>query len=212
MGQLDAAGKELEQEITGVDKATDRLRVTFEQYFQGVERKPPNDQRDNIKRRVRTLHLAKVLNTELRFRINQIVAKFTTYETYWNRILKQMEDGTYHRDVFKAKYRSKQRDDAENVAGDESADAPPDKTNKAAKKRPRPATGLSDENVEAIYNAFVMAKRRCKQNIKGLTKEAMATSLKKQVPAIQKQYKCKTVEFKVVIKGGKAILKAVPKF
>jgi len=27
-----------------------------------------------------------------------------------------------------------------------------------------------------------------------------------------KQYKCKGVEFKVVIKQGKAILKAVPKF
>ena len=42
-------------------------------------------------------------------------------------------------------------------------------------------------------------------------REAVAAALKKQVPAIMKQYNCKEVEFKVVIKDGKAKLTAVPK-
>jgi hypothetical protein len=204
MAQLDQAAKELESEIQAVEKETDNLRTLFEMYFQGIERQPPTQKRDALKRRVMNLRTTTVRNTELRFRINQLVAKFSSYDTYWNRVLRQMEEGTYHRDVAKARYRAKLRSETEQ--------AEEDKPERPASRPARsPAANLSDENVNAIYNAYVMAKRRCKENTKGLTREALAKSLRKQVPSIQKQYGCKKVEFKVVIKGGKAVLKAVPK-
>ena len=39
----------------------------------------------------------------------------------------------------------------------------------------------------------------------------VAANLRKQVPELLKQHNAKSVEFKVVIKDGKATLKAVPK-
>ncbi len=204
MAQLNQEAKELESEIQAVEKETDSLRTMFEMYFQGIERQPPTQKRDAIKRRVMILRTTKVRNTELRFRINQLVARFSSYDTYWNRVLRQMEEGTYHRDVAKARYRAKLRSDIEQ-AEEEKSERP------APRPARTPAASLSDDNVNAIYNAYVMAKRRCKENTKGLTREALAKSLRKQVPSIQKQYGCKKVEFKVVIKGGKAVLKAVPK-
>ncbi len=205
--------KELKAEVDAVDEATDRLRATFEQYFQGIERVPPVLQRDALKRRLMQLRTTQVRNTAMRFRINQLVAKFTSYENYWSRVLRQIEEGTYHRDVFKAKYRSKVNEAESSPKEKKAADKDTDEKKAPARKQTRrPRTGLSDENVDAIYNAYVTAKRRCKENVKGLTRDALASSLKKQIPSIKKQYKCKTVEFKVVIKGGKAILKAVPKF
>ena len=208
---LDQAAKELDAELKTLDEATDRLRANFEQYFQGVERQPPTTQRDALKRRVLAVRTNPVRNTELRFRVNQLIARFNTYDNYWNRVLKQIEEGTYHRDIVMARYRAKLRETLEQRAAEQSdADQPGKAAAKPAGKRPAP--GLSDANVDAIYNAYMMAKRRCKEATKGLTKDALANSLRKQVPSIQKQYKCKSVEFKVVIKGGKAILKAVPKF
>jgi hypothetical protein len=41
--------------------------------------------------------------------------------------------------------------------------------------------------------------------------DSVAASLRKQVPELMKQHNAKSVEFKVVIKDGKAVLKAVPK-
>lgn len=211
MVQMNQETKDLQEEVNAVDEATDRLRATFEQYFQGIERIPPVLQRDALKRRLMQLRTVRTRNTAMRFRINQLVAKFTSYENYWNRILRQIEEGTYHRDVFKAKLRSKTLENEKTSDGKPEKEGP-EKSSKTSRPSRKPAVGLSDENVDAIYNAYVMAKRRCKENVKGLTKDALASSLKKQIPTIQKQYKCKTVEFKVVIKGGKAILKAVPKF
>jgi hypothetical protein len=39
----------------------------------------------------------------------------------------------------------------------------------------------------------------------------MASSLRKQVPKLMESTGAKAIEFKVVIKGGHAVLKAVPK-
>ncbi|MFT3711825.1 MAG: MXAN_5187 C-terminal domain-containing protein [Archangium sp.] len=79
---------------------------------------------------------------------------------------------------------------------------------------PRPAGGdggLSDTKIKAIYDAYVMAKKRCGEDTRAVTYDSVATSLKKQVPELMKQHNAKSVEFKVVIKDGKAVLRALPK-
>jgi hypothetical protein len=71
--------------------------------------------------------------------------------------------------------------------------------------------GLSDTKVKAIYDAYVMAKKRCGEDTRTVTLDSVASSLRKQVPELMKQHNAKTVEFKVVIKDGKAVLRALPK-
>ena len=56
----------------------------------------------------------------------------------------------------------------------------------------------------------MQAKKRCGEKI-DVRFEDMAASLKKQVPKLMQSTGAKEVEFKVVIKSGKAVLKAVPK-
>jgi len=83
---------------------------------------------------------------------------------------------------------------------------------------PRPAAGgggggagLSDEKLKAVYDAYVTAKRRNQEDTSKMNFESVAANLRKQVPELLKQHGAKSVEFKVVIKDGKATLKAVPK-
>jgi hypothetical protein len=81
---------------------------------------------------------------------------------------------------------------------------------------PRPpvaggSSGLSDDKLRAVYDAYVTAKRRCQEDTSKLSYESVAATLRKQVPELLKQHNAKAVEFKVVIKDGKASLKAVPK-
>jgi hypothetical protein len=71
--------------------------------------------------------------------------------------------------------------------------------------------GLSDDKLKAVYDAYVTAKRRNQEDTSKMNFESVAANLRKQVPELLKQHNAKSVEFKVVIKDGKATLKAVPK-
>jgi len=44
----------------------------------------------------------------------------------------------------------------------------------------------------------------------GLSYDSLASRIRAQVPELMQKHRAKNIEFKVVIKGGKAILKAVP--
>jgi len=84
----------------------------------------------------------------------------------------------------------------------------------AARPAATPASaegGLSNDKVKKIYDAYVTAKKRCRENTDGITLEAVEQSLRRQVPQLMKDHGAKSVDFKVVIKDGKAVLKAVPK-
>lgn len=86
----------------------------------------------------------------------------------------------------------------------------------SAAPAPRPPAasgsgGMSDDKLRAVYDAYVTAKRRCQEDTSKLSYESVAATLRKQVPELLKQHNAKAVEFKVVIKDGKASLKAVPK-
>jgi hypothetical protein len=213
MALLDPESKELEEQIDAMELRLDRLRSLYEQYFQGIEKIEPSMERNSAHHQLQQMRKTRSRNTALRFRLNQLVARMNTYETYWMRTSRRIEDGTYHRDVYMARYRSKaKKEQAQKEAAEEKAVPTGEQRPTPARRAGQPRAALNDKTVGAIYDAYVLAKRRCKESIKGLTKEALSKSLRKQVPAIMKQHKCKSVEFKVVIKKGKAILKAVPKF
>ena len=65
--------------------------------------------------------------------------------------------------------------------------------------------------MRAIYNAYVSAKRQCKESTDGITYESVSKTINTQTPELLKQHNAKAVDFKVVIKDGKAVLRAVPK-
>jgi hypothetical protein len=71
--------------------------------------------------------------------------------------------------------------------------------------------GLSDAQIKNIYDAYLTAKRRCGEDTSSLTLVSVAATLRKQLPALMKANRASSVEFRVVIKDGKAVLRAVPK-
>ncbi len=70
---------------------------------------------------------------------------------------------------------------------------------------------MSDNQMRALYNAYLAAKMTCREDVSKLTYDAVARSVSKQIPELITRYKAKSVEFKVEVKDGKAVLKAVPK-
>lgn len=97
--------KEIEININELELRLDRLRASYDQYFMGYEKLEPQVQRKDVDRRFQMLRKENIRNTALRFRFNVAVQKYSTYQSYWQRICRQIEEGTYKRHILRAKAR-----------------------------------------------------------------------------------------------------------
>jgi hypothetical protein len=80
----------------------------------------------------------------------------------------------------------------------------------AYRPRARSAEDLTEPTLRKLYDTYLGARRRCGEST-NLRYEDMASALRKQVPKLLDKTGARSVEFKVVIRGGKAILKALPR-
>jgi hypothetical protein len=94
--------KELEQK-------TERLKQLYEQYFMGIERMEPMVARKEVQRTMLLLQQQYIRNTALRFKFNTMLQKWSLYVTYWNRIMREIENGTYVRHLQKAARHAEKR-------------------------------------------------------------------------------------------------------
>ncbi len=93
---------EIQRELEELEVRLERLRIKYDQYFTGIEKTLPFVARKDVDRRFQSLHREQMRNTGLRFRFQTLVQRFTMYQTYWQRIVRQIEEGTFRRDVVRA--------------------------------------------------------------------------------------------------------------
>jgi hypothetical protein len=91
----------IEELLDVVDKTLDRVKVLYEQFFLGIQKQPPSHLHTDVERKLRDLQQMQIRNTALRYRFATIQQKFGSYNNYWRRTLRQIENGTYHRNLAK---------------------------------------------------------------------------------------------------------------
>jgi hypothetical protein len=205
---------ELEKECQKAEEELEALKAKYEQYFLGVERKEPVHWREELRKRILRVKEAFTRNTGLRFRLQSLHARYLSYERLWLRSAREREEGTYRRDLFKARLRAKHEE--AKAPAEEKLPAAPEKqaqTQPAQKSTVAapPSGGVNAAQMRTLYDAYIAAKKSCNEDVSRLTYDAVAKSVSKQIPELMTRYKARTVEFKVEVKGGKAVLKAIPK-
>src|SRR5450432_1044183 len=68
----------------------------------GIERIEPAIPRKDIDRRIYVLRREKIRNTAKRFKLQTIISRYNTFQQYWQRICREIENGTYKRHVIRA--------------------------------------------------------------------------------------------------------------
>jgi hypothetical protein len=96
---------EVEKLVGELELGVDRLRSLYEQYFMGIEKLEPSVPRKDVDRRIHILRKEQIRNTALRFRFQMILQRYNTYQTHWQRICREIENGTYKRHVLRANRR-----------------------------------------------------------------------------------------------------------
>jgi hypothetical protein len=91
----------LEEALDVVDQTLDRLKTMYEQYFLGIQKQAPAFLHSDVERKLRDLTQVNMRNTGLRYRLATLQQKFGSYNSYWRRTLRQIENGTYIRNLAK---------------------------------------------------------------------------------------------------------------
>ena len=131
------------EELNDLDEGMSGLQVLYEKYFLGIDRKPPDQERKRISEKARELRTTSIRNTALKFKVNTLFAKLISFERMWDRTLREIEDGTYKRDLFKAKLRAGDRDEP-----------------RTGPVKPA-APSISDANLRRLYDTYLVARKRC---------------------------------------------------
>ena len=203
------------------------LRAAYEQYFLGLERRPPLHRHAEVRRHLIELKGMWVRQTAAKFRVQAAAQKYATYDRLWQRTMQEIEAGTSQRDLQRVKRKQPEKTTKAAEAPPNAAASAPAAPGPASAAPPVPATpprvpsvapvaspagsALSDQALRGVYDAYVLAKKRCNEDTSKLNFEQLAQTLRRQAPELMKKHQAQAIEFKVVIKDGKALLRAVPK-
>jgi hypothetical protein len=92
----------IEARIGEMERKLDRLRGLYESFFMGIERAPPNVARQEMNRLILEMQQEPIGNASLRFRFQSMMQRWVLMTAYWNRTLREIESGTFRRDVARA--------------------------------------------------------------------------------------------------------------
>lgn len=78
-----------------LETTLDRTKVMYEQYFLGIAKQAPTVLHTEVERRLRDLTQENIRNTAQRYRFAAAQQKFSSYNSYWRRTLREIEQGRY---------------------------------------------------------------------------------------------------------------------
>jgi len=170
--------------LAKIEQDMKELEIRFEQYFAGVEKREPIQEREKLAALLRRFVNRRIIQTDLRFKSQNLATRFHSYCGHWDRILRLMDEGRYVRQTTSR---------ASVGAG-------------SGKQDVSPAAG--EEGVDTIYRELLEARKTC--GIEGTipSRRQIATFLERQKSTIREKFGDREVEFRVVTEDGKPKIKA----
>ena len=182
--------REFDRQLDRFEAGVARLRILYEQFFTGLQPRAPEQEHKAVVKEIKILLRAPFKNSQRRFRLRTLINRYQTYNTYWERCLKQKEEGTYFRDVYKAELRERQRAEMEELAT---------------------KVGASNKGIEQLYSTYETALRKAGSNSTNLNFDSFKKSMLATAKQLKEKHGIKKVQYKVVVKEGKVVLKASAK-
>jgi len=179
--------RDLASELDHLEAELTELRLEYEQYFAGVIPLAPEKMHARIKHTMRRLRKAPFRNSALNYRLRAIEQRYQTFNNYWQRVLKQRDEGKYFKDVFKANLRER--------LAEQDARAQSD-------------VGRAEHSMRALFEAYRAALEKQTGRPKELSFDAFQKSLVTRAKDFKQKHPDKKLAFKVVVKDGKVMMQA----
>jgi len=219
--QSENTKKGMEEEIVALDKKLNRIRVLYDQYFMGVERLPPEMMRNELDKTFMRSKIPRSRSTALKFRFRSVRQKYTSLKSYWDRIVRLIEEGRIRRGITGRAESSGMTEGIRSESSGAGAGAAPGAADRQTslreegmerrkalkqKKFERQKRSVFDPaEVDDIYAALVRQKRLAGDDPGRMTRKAIETNILKILARAGDQ----DIRLKVVNREGKVTLVAV---
>jgi len=174
-------------ELNNLESLLEQLKVEYEQYFLGIHLHPPNNLHKATMRLIRKIRKAPFKRPSMGFRLKGLEGRYHTYNDYWQRVLRQKEEGTYSKDLFKAELRER------NALEDLQA---------------LTAKGKASKSMVDLFANYKRELEKHTGRQQNINFDAFQSSLVKRAKAYRKKHGGKKLSFKIVVKNGKVTVKA----
>ncbi len=202
----------VDDELNQLDDCLRRLKVEYDVYFGGGKR-PAQDLEWKVQSLIKKYSDSQKLNFQQRFKYNSIAQRFAVMNELWRQKLRIKEEG-YRRpqDALLAIQGMRTQEEHEAVAelsGHKKPhhdDMPPlpyivECSSPAAER----------EKLEALFAALLAAKKAAGEQAPPGKFDSFAAFVTKKTEQMQRDLHCRSVEYRVEVSDGRAVLKAKAK-
>ena len=201
MAQRAKIDRGLSTQLDELEQRMFLLKIQYEKYFSGTEKLEPSRERELIQRFVRdiTEDGTAIKNPTQRHRFDGLKARLGSFEYYWTRQLRMLEQGTHPRQKFKQKIREQEKEELLRAESE-----------KLARQRRRQGSDREEDAYRSVYEQYMEVRGKCGQNM-NVPFEMLRQALEKTAGAMKSKHKnIKSIRFEVVEEDGKARVKAIP--
>ncbi len=214
LNKLEDERRRMDEELGVMEARLGRLRVLYDQYFMGIEKVEPRMLRNELDKSFMRSEIPKVRSTVLKFRYRGLLQRYTSLKSYWDRIVRLLEDGRIRRGVAgRAETAFVTDPNGEDLKAMEAAldalakvEEANHRTGPQTRSPDNTAKVFQPEDLDGIMGALKEAKAQLNQPLDGLSRETLAVGIGRIVEQCSG-----SLAIKVVQKGDKVTLVAVKK-
>jgi hypothetical protein len=185
--EVNTNSKAIQIQLNEFEAKLAELKILYEQHFCCLLPLAPEQEHREVKVIVRNLLRTPFKNSQTNFRLKNLVLRFQTLSTHWERILKQKEEGTYSGDIFRANIRNK-------YTQEERKNLLPE--------------GNEDKVYKELFNSYRKAMDCSGIKTQNLQFATFKNELKKKASLLKANNGANEVYFRVEVAGGKVAIKA----
>ncbi len=185
--------KDFREELEELDAKVMKLRIDYEQYFMRIIKREPLFLRQQVEKTIHFYTLQHITNTGDKFKFRNIADKYNSFKLYWNRTIKEIEEGTYKRRSEDARGAVKGSVTMKSGAvilplEEETRSAPADEAARMKK----------------LHDDFIRARKECNEPSSNIGLDYLTKAVQEQRKAAQKKFGTDDFDFDVKVKEGKA--------
>jgi hypothetical protein len=199
----------IDEELGTLERDIRQLKIEYDQYFGGGRKRPPTEIEWRIDQLVkRYAERGGELKFAQRFRFNNLSQTYAKYKDIFRKRTAQKEEGKIQRHFgaaakeIEAARAAKEAEEQAAAAGTSES-----KAFRMTCSEPERET----DKVEKLYQAFLRAKQQAGEHTGKLSRSSFNDFVLKKTKELQKQKKCKDVEYVVETVDGQVKLKALVK-
>jgi len=179
-----------DEQLTRLEEDIRRLKIEFDQFFNGAVKRPPYDTKGRVETILKRLGDDRRLSFAHRYRYNSLASRYNAFRDLWRRTMQGREEG---RDIgATARATAKQ----EAVAAFKKTNFVCDDAHKDV------------ELVKNLYSTLLEAKKACGEPIEDFSFPRFHRLIASQADGLKERLGCERVSFSIDVEGGHVSFKA----